>query len=456
MVILGAAAVQRAELSRVTLVGDRRRIDLVLPSDEPIGRLLPEVMRLLGDRVAAQPMLRQLVTTDGSVIPQESTLATAAVPDGAVLRLVRVEDVPSAAVVHDVTDEVAEDLGVRAWRWRPAARRVTAGVVTVCLAVTAALLARGEFAAASVGAVLPFIAVVLAGCGALAGRLGNRGLATTLVASGGALAVLGAWLLADAHEWSGPERLAGMAGAVALTLLLLGWFSPLGRGGMLGAGAVAAIGLSWEVVSALQSGAETAAQQARLGTVLAVASVVVLGVLPRVALMGAGLTRLDDTRSAGASVSRHQVATALAAAHRGLVLTTMIVAVSAGAAGLLVVSERNLWTVVLASVVTVVLLLRARAFPLVAEVVVLLAVGLVLAVRLTMLWLGHSAGYGALALVAGLAAAGLVVLAVEPAEHVRVRLRRIGDVAESVGVVLLFPLAIGVFGVYGRLLDTFR
>ncbi|MFF3148309.1 hypothetical protein ACFVRU_43025 [Streptomyces sp. NPDC057927] len=49
----------------------------------------------------------------------------------------------------------------------------------------------------------------------------------------------------------------------------------------------------------------------------------------------------------------------------------------------------------------------------------------------------------------------MAVLAVQPAEHVRVRLRRAGDVLESVGVIALFPLLLGVFGVYGRLLDTF-
>jgi hypothetical protein len=42
-----------------------------------------------------------------------------------------------------------------------------------------------------------------------------------------------------------------------------------------------------------------------------------------------------------------------------------------------------------------------------------------------------------------------------PAEPVRVRLRRVGDVLESVGVIALLPLVIGVFGVYGRLLGTF-
>lgn len=129
-------------LSRVTLVGERRRMDLVLPSREPVGRLLPDVIRMLDDRVAAQPMLRHLVTGDGSVLEHDTTLADAGIADGAVLRLMRVQDVPSAPVVHDVTDEAAEDLDVRAWRWRPAARRITAGAGLVGWALLIGWFAR--------------------------------------------------------------------------------------------------------------------------------------------------------------------------------------------------------------------------------------------------------------------------------------------------------------------------
>ncbi len=50
---------------------------------------------------------------------------------------------------------------------------------------------------------------------------------------------------------------------------------------------------------------------------------------------------------------------------------------------------------------------------------------------------------------------GVLLPDVWPAERVRVRLRRVGDVLESVGVIALLPLVIGVFGVYGRLLGTF-
>ncbi|MFD8878287.1 EsaB/YukD family protein, partial [Streptomyces sp. NPDC059607] len=125
----------RSELSRVTLVGERRRADIVLPSDTPIGQLLPDILQLLDDRAASRPLTRQLITSDGSALPQESTLASAGISDGAVLRLVRIHAAPPAPVVHDVTDQVADTLDLQAWRWRPAARRVAAGASTVTFSV---------------------------------------------------------------------------------------------------------------------------------------------------------------------------------------------------------------------------------------------------------------------------------------------------------------------------------
>ncbi len=40
----------RRTLSRVTLVGERRRVELVVPAQETIGVLLPDILRALGDR----------------------------------------------------------------------------------------------------------------------------------------------------------------------------------------------------------------------------------------------------------------------------------------------------------------------------------------------------------------------------------------------------------------------
>lgn len=426
---------------------------MVLPSDTPIGQLLPDILQLLDDRTASRPLTRQLITTDGSALPHDSTLATAGVADGAVLRLVRSHSAPPAPVVHDVTDLVADDLDLRAWRWRPAARRGSAGVATVALTVTAALLARREFALESLAGSLAALTLVLMAAGAGASRIGqgNRGLATALLFASGGLGVLTAWTAADAYHWSGIARLAAVAVAIVLMLVLLGYFSPLGRGGLIGAVATAVITAVWEAVAAVQG------DPSRLGAVMALFSVVVLGLLPRLALMASGLTALDDRRSGGTSVSRHEVGNALAATHRGLALATIVTAISAATAGwLLTLSEKpSVWTVTLPALVAVVLLSRARAFPLVAEVVALTAAAALLVVRLVMLWIEHGGGPGPLAVLGATALLPLLALAMQPAEHVQVRLRRTADLIESVGMVGLFPLAVGVFDVYGQLLNKF-
>ncbi|MFD8414870.1 type VII secretion integral membrane protein EccD [Streptomyces sp. NPDC059650] len=451
--MVSTATTSRAQLSRVTLVGERRRADVVLPADTPIGQLLPDVLLLLDDRAAARPLTRQLMTSDGSALPHDSTLASAGIADGAVLRLVRTHSAPPAPVVHDVTDLVADDLDLRAWRWRPAARRASAGVATVALAVTAALLARREFGLDTLAGSLLAVTLVLLAAGALVSRIGqgNRGLATVLLLAAGALSVLAAWTAADAYHWAGIVRFAAVAGSLTLTLVLLGYFSPLGRGGLMGAMAVAGVTVLWGLVAAGQD------DPARLGAVMALLSVLLLGVLPRLALMASGLTSLDDRRSGGASVSRHAVGNALAATHRGLALATIATAASAAAGGwlLTLAAKPSAWTVALAALVAVVLLSRARAFPLVAEVVALLAAACVLLVRLVVLWIQHGGGAGALALLCVAALLPTVALAVQPPEHVQVRLRRMADLVESVGMVGLFPLAVGVFGVYGQLLDKF-
>ncbi|MFF4583890.1 type VII secretion integral membrane protein EccD [Streptomyces sp. NPDC001388] len=451
--MVSTATTSRTQLSRITLIGERRRADLVLPSDTPIGQLLPDILRLLDDRVATRPTTRQLVTSDGSVLPNDATLSSAEVADGAVLQLVRAHAAPPAPVVHDVTDQVADDLDLRSWRWRPAARRVSAGVATVVFAVAAAVLARREFALESVTTALAVATVAFLLAGAVVAKIGegNLGLATALLFASGGLGLLTAWTAADAYDWSGEARLAGVVAASVLTLVLLAYFSPLGRGGLIGAGAAVAMAAVWEAVAAVQDRPD------RLGAVMTVFSVVLLGLLPRLALMASGLTGLDDRRSSGVSVSRHQVSNALAATHRGLALATVVTAASAAAGGWLLTTADTptAWTVTLASLTAVVLLSRARAFPLVAEVVALFAAAAVLVVRLAVLWLDHAGGAGALALLGAAAVLPLLVLAIEPPEHVRIRLRRLADLIESFGVIGLFPLAVGVFGIYGQLLDKF-
>lgn len=98
------------QLSRVTLAGARRRIDLVLPADEPLGLLLPEIVAMVGHRPMDDSRGYQISTLDGTVLDPAGSLRQAAVPDGAMLRVDPISEAPPAAIVHDVADEVGDDL----------------------------------------------------------------------------------------------------------------------------------------------------------------------------------------------------------------------------------------------------------------------------------------------------------------------------------------------------------
>jgi hypothetical protein len=236
---------------------------------------------------------------------------------------------------------------------------------------------------------------------------------------------------------------------LAAVTVLLGLASPLGRVGVVGGGLALAVAAAWG------AGAAAGLTPERLAAVMAVASVVLLGLLPRVALTTSGLAALDDRRTAGREVARGDAAAAIAAAHRSLAIAIMAAAASAALAGVLLLGAPGRWTVALAVTTAVVLASRARVYPLVAEVAALLAAAATVLAGLLALWQRRSGATGPLAAVLVLVAVALVALWADPPEHVRARLRRLGDRLEAVAVLATIPLAIGVFGVYGQLLETF-
>jgi type VII secretion integral membrane protein EccD len=434
--------------SRVTLVGERQRVDAVLPSEEPVGRLLPDVLRLLGDAPMSPPHHRHLVTSDGGILPWDGTLAAAGVADGAVLTLVRADDAPPAPVVHDVTEEAADDIDLRAWRWGPRARRWTATALAGVLFFVVADLA-GAPIGRSAGLVLGICAAAFVLAGGLVGRFVHEPTGSAVTVGGGALAVRADWFAANAYDWAAWGRWGSVFLTVAVLLAVLGVTSPLGLGGVIGGGFAGVLTGAWMAGGAADMAA------ARLAALLSVASIVLLGLLPRLALSMSGLAALDDRRIAGGPVRRQDVRTALAATHRGLAVATVAAAMSATVAGRLLAGDPGRWTVPLAALLAVVLASRSRTFPLVVQVVVLQGAALVVLVGLLASWRDQGSGslFPALAAVVA-AAAPVAVLAVRPPEHIRVRLRRFTDRLEALAVIAMIPVAIGVFGTYGRLLHV--
>ncbi|MFB6437571.1 secretion protein snm4 [Streptomyces sp. NPDC056411] len=352
---------------------------------------------------------------------------------------------PATPVVPDGTDGSADALDARGWHWDERSRTWTAGAASVLLALVAGVTAARWYGPGSAAVWLGAVGALVAAAGAGCGRCGRRALGTALLLVGGALGALAWWEAAA----DGAVRLAAVGLTVAAVLALLGICTELGRRGVVGAATVTLAVGAWEAGLALTSAART-------GVALGVLSVVALGALPRLALTAAGLTRLDDRRSGGTPVSRHQVAAALGATHRGLVPATVATAACAGAAGVLAASGGDGWSAAAAALLCVVLLSRARAYPLAVEVIALLTAGGVVGVCLVVQWAARAGNpSGALTVLCLLAALPLGVLAVRVPEHLRVRLRRLTNLVESVGVVALIPVALGALGVYGPLLHTF-
>lgn len=430
-------------LTRVTLVGPRQRIDLVLPSEEPVGVLLPELVAMAGHRPAEDPRAYQVSLLGGQVLEPSANLRGAGVTDGTLLRLDPLTDAPPAPIVHDVSDEVADDLSQRSGRWGPGPRRWTAtGTVTAAAAMAAVLAC----------AVLPAVLLVVIGAVVLvaatvAGALGVRAIGVALVLAGAAigLVALGFWPMG----W--PAHGALWTLAIALAGLALGIAADQVRAGVLAAATVLGLLGVWTAMFAFGVSVDRAA------AVLAVVSVGMLGLLPRLAMMASGLTKLDDRESSDEPVARVTALSTVDTAHRGLALASVAVAVSGALAGWLLAQAGSAWTVTMACLVVVALLLRFRAFPLTAEVVSMVAAALVVAAGLIEYWVrvAPRLWWAGVACAVVIAVLGLVALGYDAPPHVRARARQVADRAEGVAVVALVPVAVGVFDVYTKLLHTF-
>ena len=441
-----------SDLTKITVVGRSRRVTLVVPADEPLGAHVAEIARLL-----EQPGARTALTTPyGEQLDLALAPVDQGVLDGAVLRLMDVEQLPAPPEVTDVTDRVAELRDGARGAWDDRHTRIAAafglGVLSVGIGVTLWTLVG---AAAMVA--LP---IVLAAAATLAGLLRRTGVSTLLLG-----AALGATL--PVAEW--------------FAVLLSGVLDPA-TGVFISSGVVVVgafvIGLSWLVIAAViglgrqSPGAALGATVGILLTgtavvpplfgvalaptagVVAALGVLVLGVLPALAVSAAGLASLDDEVIAGSLPGRERVAASLRDSFRITGWAVVAVAIWVGPAIALLVASGDLWTTMLGVVVALVTMLRTRVVPMAVPSWALwiasfggLAVGVGLApgipdvIRLLVT-------LGAAAIVAALALA-------RPSIQSRIRWRRAGDLLEMFATAAIVPFLLGAFGVYVSLLGVF-
>ena len=430
-----------SDYTRVTIVGSRQKADLVLPDDEPITALLPDVLDLLDENekgAAARPVA--LSTTIGEHLDASESLADQDVRHGTVLRMVRVDAAPPPPDVADVTDVVGEATSTRIDTWH---RRW--GVAAA--AVVAAVLA--GYAVTVIDTLGPLVPLVLTLAGVLIARRGLRASAVVLVgaAVGGVLAP--AMTLAEQGPAEGPLAVFLVWFALVGVIAALAW--TLGFGGRAaGAGALTGPFLVLVWVVAVPLGASPAAAAA-VATILGAA---VLGLLPGMAMSLSGLSGIDDRVVEGDRVPRAETSVTVHAAHRALTTaTTSTVVVIAALAWLL--TDTDLWGRLIAVLVALLLLLRTRVLPLAPQRLSLIAGGTAPLLVLAVDWARSApTPTGAATLLTGALLLALVVGWAPPA-HMAARLRRAAGVLELLVILPLVPLLLASLGVFGDLIGTF-
>jgi hypothetical protein len=334
----------------------------------------------------------------------------------------------------------------RAGLWSTFARELTGAVAIGVLSCAAAT----QLPARPVAFVVAVLGLSVAA--AILGRAAMRWLCIALTAAALGVAAATVWSLSTELGLApGLRFAAAVSGFAALGWICLGIGHGQGlrsRPAWLGSLVGVPISALPLIMVALGSAAEQAA------AVTAGVAVVVCGVLPRLALAASGLTGLDDQVVEGHPRRRDDVSLTVNEAYRLLSWVTFAIAVPIAVTSAMLLASKDLWTVAVGLAVIIVSALRTRAFPLAVQQIALwfaVLVGLLAGV------LGQSRLSEPLVAVILIAIAVLVVIMVlaRPAAHQRAFLRRVGNAVEALAVIALIPLLLGMFGIFRDLLRAF-
>jgi ESX secretion system protein EccD len=453
-----------ADLCRVTVVGPRRRVDIVLPAYVPFAELFPTVLRYAGSDLANAGLARGgwvLQRLGQPPFHPGMTPQQVGLRDGEMVYLrPRLSQLPQLAF-DDVADVIATGVNERPDRWTPQAARgsaLAAGALGLVAGV-AVLAASGPPWALPSAAAAAVSALALIAAGSVSRAAGDAGAGAVLGCAALPYAFL-AGLLAPARSaqlthLGAQQMLTGFA-ALALAATVAAVAVAHGLPQFLGAAAAAflgAIATTAVLVSGDHSGAAGPA---------AVTIAVALALTPLIPAVTFRVARVrlppiprnaEDLRRDSLMVDGRQVLDRTAIADRlvtGIVSGIGLVAIGAELA---LASAHGRLAHLMCAAVACTLLLRARVFR----------------GRAQRLWL-IAPGYGGLAFLAAAASlhvsqqlmlvVALAPLLVGAAIVVGVGLwlpgrqpspfwGRAGDIVDMLLMVGLIPLALGVAGVFG-------
>lgn len=427
-----------AALVRVSVTSGARRVDLAVPGAVPVVELLPELARSVGllDPRTAHGGYR-LVTAAGRKLAPDVGLTGQGVEDGCLLAVVAGSDDAPVRVYDDLVEAMSDTVERDQVPWSPAAGRRTAlaaAALLMTLGAVALAVQRGSPLAAGAAAV--GCLTLLAGAVVLSRVLRERaaavgvawlasayGATAGLLATGGDLAGAGAGSLAV-----GLPALVGVARPLVLPPVVVG-----------------AVGLGVGVVLRVTTADVRVVLTATLVLVVLVDSVVpwlALGVTgttvgppSRRLDLAASVAPVDPGRLRADARTAHEILVALTGTVGLLLVLTAPLAVRLGAAGTTLA--------VVACGVTMLRTRRHRAGTVVLVGLVSGMLGLAVVTVSVLAWWPDR--WAATAIVLGVAGAGLLVLTLR-STPASVRRARLGDLAETAGLLALLPLLVVAAG----------
>ena len=416
---------------KITVVGSARRATIVIPTGEPFSALLPDIARILAEPPEASGLT--LVSRMGEELVLSASANEQNVPDGAVVRLVPVVDAPSPPEVSDIKETVTAELHHSSRRWNDTHRAAATGI-----AVGLASLMVTTFAS------MPsWLAVVIYGCSFVATVLLGR---LTSIPHALVGAALGLGAVPQVTLWAG-SYVSDIVPGPELPMGMIATWILLGAAGsaraLIGAGIGIGGGVLWAGLSAL------GLAPAELAGVMALVIIATLGLLPSAALAVSGVTAVDDHAPVASGNAVDRVRAAYSLFGWGMYAIAGVAVFSLAA----LLASGNMYGNLLGIMLAVVLMTRTRNTPIASHAWALWGatfLGALGGVFVYYTWPAWVIPTGAACVIV----AALVMGFWRPRTHMRVVLRRIGDLIEGLATLASVPLLLGVFGIFGHLLGA--
>jgi type VII secretion integral membrane protein EccD len=447
--------------SRVTVVAPRTRIDVALPADVAVADLLPMLLDMAKEATPDGGVRHGgwcLAKLGDSPLDPGRTLASLGVVDGDLLQLRRRNENPPPPLYDDVVDAIAESNpdSFRPWT-KETARRYghIAGALALVAAAVALLLAGSLMGGSSLAVAITAGATAIAALAAGAVVARSYGAIDTgvLIAAAGALPmsfVSGVYIVPGAVD-----RPNLLLGSVLVLIFASAAIMLIGQGitVFVAAATAASLGaIAFLVATLIAHPAQGIAAAA------AAISLAALSVLPRVTIQlaklplptvpGSAEDLKEDTGFPEYAVIERRTAIAHEYMTGMIIGSGLVAAVSA----VIAASDGTVFGPILAVAVTLVLLLRGRAYANGAQAVALLACGMIAGAGVLIGWMVDASPSTRLLFVFGvllLVGVGALVLGVIfPNQKFSPVLRRTVDVLEAVLIASVLPLALAVMDLY--------